>query len=437
MLHQQHMVGHLALDGRVLARGGFLYPALGPQGLQVGPSVPLIERIGRPQAIESLAELEAELPKLQRGEFVGDLQQLMFKLGTSLKDFQRGIERGVTSSMTAFPVRENLEAEAKILVPLDTPFRAMLPRTPGAGTASAWRQLTALGGGWGSAYDQPGGGSATRMFFAETGAPAEHTSVYAAKSASYKLLGTYFSVTGFAMASGANFQQQYATERKNAILNLMLNEEHALINGDSAATAAPWGDGSSALAFDGIINLVTVANGTPSAQVQTSVGALTIAHLEAQLTRIWKQGGRDMYILCNAQETQSLSTLAQSSSTIIRVQATATEGQSVLGLKVTGIVHPVSGEIVPIHTSRFVPAGTIIFGSKYLPDGSPSADVNVLPQVELPQLAPNEPVQGYTAQELAATTAAPQVFAGIVTVYEVLRLKGATVFAKSTGVTAA
>lgn len=433
--HYAPMVGHLAMDGQVIQRAGFLPPNLGAAGLEVGPSIPILSRgQNLPEMSADLRERLtriSEVKDLQRAEAAGDITQVLFQLGQTMAEFQRNI----TSTMTAFPVRENLEAEAKLLVPVDTPVRNKLARTPGAGTASAWRQATSLGGGW-AAGDQPGEGpGAVRAFFAETGAPAEHTTVYAAKSASYKLLGTYGSVTGFAMATGANFQNQLATEKANAIRNLMLNEENALINGDATSTAAPWGDGSNALAFNGLVNLITTANGVPSAQVQTAVGALTTAHIDAQLTRIWKQGGQRPYILMNSQEVLSLVTLAEANGSIIRVMAAADNGV-IMGVSVTGYKHPITGEIVPIIVSKFLAAGTILFGSEALPDGSPAADVNVLPQVQLPELAPNTMVQGYTAQELAPTTAAPQVYPFIVTVYEVLRMKGATVFAKSTGVTA-
>jgi hypothetical protein len=233
----------------------------------------------------------------------------------------------------------------------------------------------------------------------------------------------------------ANFQNQLAFERTNAIRNLMLNEEYALISGSSTSTAAPWGDGTTALGYDGLLNLATTANGVPSAQVQTSVGGLTLSHLDNQLARIWKQGGQQPWMLCNAQEILSLVHLAGASGSIIRMQASA-QADSILGISVTGYKHPISGEVVPIYASRFMPAGTIFFGSKFLPDGTPAIDVQVLPQVQLPQLAPNEQVQGYTLQELAPTTAAPQVYSFVCTVYSVVRMKSATVVAKSSGLTA-
>jgi hypothetical protein len=384
--------------------------------VELGPSIPIITRGVNPTPDP---KLQAALDQIQRGEMVGDVSQILMHVGASMAEFQRAI----TSSTSAFPVRENLEAEAKVLVPLDTPVRNLLPRTVGSGKASAWKQVTSLGG------------TSTRAFFAESGAPADHATSYADKTATYKLLGTFGSVTGFAMAAGANFQNQLATEKANALKNLMLNEENALINGDSTSTAAPWGDGTNALAFDGLVSLIATANGTPSNQVQTGVGSLSTTLIDGILGHLYTQGARGVYMILNEQECRSLVHLAEGSGSIIRVMATS-DGKAVLGVQVTGYVHPITGEMVDIYPSRYLAAGTMLFGSRQLPDGSPAADVDVLPQVQLPQLAPNESIQGYTAQEVPPSQSAPQVYPFIVSVYEVLRMKSALHFAKATGVTA-
>lgn len=432
----QPMFGNLTLEGRVLAPAGFMHPV--HVATAYGNPLAALHR-GELQRNDDGAPvlLDAEtLGRLSRGE-ITDLGQMGRLISEVVTAQQSVLSRGITSGMTAFPVRENLEAPARALVPTDTPLRNLLPRIPGAGTASAWKQITSLGGGWGSSYDQPGGGaSASQMFFAEDGAPTKVTPVFANKSGAYKLLGCYGDITQFAMAAGANYQDQYAEAKRLALLNMMLNEENALINGDASSTAAPWGDGSNALAFNGLRNLITTANGTPTAQVQTSVGGLTTAHIDAQLNRIWNQGGSELYMLINAQEAQSLTTLAQASASIRRVVIQSTD-KATLGMRITGYVHAISGEVVDVFVSRFVPAGTMLFGSRKMADGSPGADVSVLPQVALPALAPNEQIQGYVAQEVAPAVAAPQVHSYLVCVYSVLRLKAATVFAKSTGVTAA
>jgi len=217
----------------------------------------------------------------------------------------------------------------------------------------------------------------------------------------------------------------------------MLNEENALINGSSTITAAPWGDGSNALGFDGIRNLTTTANGVPVAQVQTAVGALTFAHMDSQIGNIWNNGGTGLWMLMNAQESLSISHLFDASGSTNRVVfQTGSQGNLIAGRRVVGYVNPIDGQTVDIIVSRFMPPGTIIYGADYLPDGSPAYDVSVLPQVNLPQLAPDEQIQGYTAQELAPTTAAPQVLPWICSVFEVMRMKGATVFGSDSGVTA-
>ena len=95
-----------------------------------------------------------------------------------------------------------------------------------------------------------------------------------------------------------------------AIMNLMLAEEDALLNGDSTVTAAPWGDGTTALAFDGLTKLIATANGTPSTHIQTAVGQLTLAHIDAQLTRLYYQGARSPWILIAGQEAKSLTNQA-------------------------------------------------------------------------------------------------------------------------------
>lgn len=435
----------------------------------------------------------------------GDVGSILAMLNISAIDLQRTI----STTTTGFPVRENLEAIAKILIPLDTPMRNRIPRVTGSGVAAQWRQLVSLGGGYagastttgaltagvtviipmvsvagivigdmvvidtGAAQElrivsavtpgtpsitvsvpvtsahlsgvavaktqvQPGSSQtgALQAFYAETAGPAMHTSVYANQSFGYKLLGTIGAVTGFAMAGGANFQNQLATEKRNSIWNLMLNEENAIINGNATSVLAPWGDGTTSFAYNGLANLITTANGVPARQVQTSVGPLSTGFIDGMLELLWYQGSRNPWILCGAQEILSLTHLAEGNGSIVRVNTTAATGETILGVKVTGYKHPISGDIVPIIPSRFVQPGMMIFGCDELPDGSPSLQMDVLPQVQLPALAPNTNVQGYVAQDIAPTQAAPQVYPFIVSLFSVLKMKSYNHFAIATGLTA-
>lgn len=190
------MHGNLAFGGQTIARAGFWTPGIAPAGFgPAGPSTPIYNRgaFFSPETNEFLEKAAG----IERGEVVGDVNQILHQLSLTMGEFQRAI----TSATSSLPIRENLEAEAKLLVPLHTPVRNLLPRVPGAGLASAWRQMTAIGGGWINTLDQPGGSAvATRMFFSESGAPAEHTTTYASKSASYRLLGVFGSITTRALA---------------------------------------------------------------------------------------------------------------------------------------------------------------------------------------------------------------------------------------------
>jgi hypothetical protein len=208
-----------------------------------------------------------------------------------------------------------------------------------------------------------------------------------------------------------------------------------VINGSATALYPPWGNGTVAYGFHGLLNLVTAANGTPVNQIQSSVGALTLSHIDGQLGGIYDQGGQGQFIIASRQEILSLTHLAEASGSIIRIPGTST-GDVTLGVTVVNYKHPVTGELVPVIASRFLAPGVMLFGSKYLPDGQASADVSVLPQVELPESAFAESIMGYTARELAPNSSTGcDTFPFMISVYEVLRMMGPTVWAKSSGLT--
>lgn len=396
-------------------------------------SVPLMSRFAGPADDPEAQKRMDTLAAISRGEFDGDANEVLAQFALTMQTMSRGIYSGTPN----LPIRENLEAEVQVLMPRDTPVRNRLRRVPGAGTAVKFRQLVTMGGGWGApaGVAQLGGGSVARMFFGESGAPATVSSTYANQTFSYKLMGVMGEITGFSMAAGANFMNQFQTERTNSILNLMLNEEYALISGDSTSTVAPWGDGTNALAFDGLINLTSTAYGVPSAQIQTGVGALTTAHIDSQIKRIWDNGGRNIWMLMSSQEVNSLVHLAEASGSLIRIQA-GQNNKVDLGVHVGGYIHAITGERIDIVVARFMPAGTILYIADTNDIGQPSLEVEVLPQVQLPELAPNTMVQGYVAQEIAPSPNSPQVFRWLVSSYQVPKLKNAYMVAKSTGVTA-
>jgi len=421
--------------GNAVVPGQFYNPSLFGKVPAI-PELPgrtLIERF-QPNAAPDEALLERifdNRSKIERGDTSVDLAALSAQLKADI----RLLNRAVTSATSNLPVRENLQGMVVKLVPVDTPLRNRLARVPGAGTAAAWRQATSLGGGW-VAGDQPGEGPGVlQMFYSESGAPVQHTTVYAAKSAAYKLMGVLGGITGFAEAVGASFGPQMEMEKLNAIENMMLNEENALINGDSTSIVAPWGDGVNALAFNGLLNLVTVANGVPAAQVQAVAGALTTSIVDSQLRRTFNQGNTAPWILCNGIEALSFNHLLAQTGAVQRIIVDA--DQAKLGQRVMYYVHPCTNALVPILISKFMPAGTLVIGSDKDPRGQgPALQVNVLPQIQLPSLAPGEMIQGYVARDIPVTVAAVDVFNFVITCYEVLQMFASPVFAKLTGLTA-
>lgn len=410
------------------------------------------------------------------------------------------IQRGITSTTSNFPVRENLDAEIHVLTPVKTPLRNMLPRVVGAGTASQYRIQTSFGTSLGTqttttgttnsankltvantngffagetilyastthtitAIDSatvlsvaaspgilsnsqtngqtvvknsnffPEAGTAQRMFYAEAGAPVEATTVYSNGSAAYKLIGTMGSVTGFAAAAGDSFMNQYNAEKKATIMRALLMEEYAFLHGNTSSTAAPWGDGTNNLAFQGLIPFIQ--GNAPAAQVQTSVGTLTVDHLQSQLTRIFYQGGTELFIMLNGTQAQKLGDLATTSG---NYRLIITQNEASIGAKVAYLVHAVSGESVPIYVNPFMPQGWIVFGAMKNDQLQPTCDVSALPQVINGGLSGTEsaPYSGWYAQDIAPTTTATDVFYFKVSSYEVPRWKNARVFGLSTGVT--
>lgn len=387
-------------------------------------------------------ELREDIGRLERGEFAGgDLTSLAQNIIGEIESMRTEVARVVTSQTANLPVRENLEAAATILVPQDTPFRNRVPRTVGNGAAAVWKQVVTLGGGWGSGLEQPGGGTnAKRVFYAEMGAPEWFQSEYATRMAQYKLMGAFGGVTAFAAAVGGNFQDQRAMERRHALQNFMLNEENAMINAVKIATVAPWGDGTQALAYDGLSASVTTANGTPGANVQTGVGPLTLDHINAQLRSLYTYGARDLFILQGADATMWLQKLLRDSGEPYRLTITD-QSEAKLGFTVAIYVHPVTGQNVTIMTSRFAKFGEIIFGGMTQDNGSNALELEVLPQAPIPTDiqrpdGSRQDIQGYYVTELARSTDQPEVEPFMVNLYGTFKLKNAQLFSKSTDVTA-
>ena len=172
-------------------------------------------------------------------------------------------------------IREDLQAVAKIVVPLDTPLRNRFPRFKGNGRAHSWTKLTSLGTGGGA--------------FAENGRPNTTDSLYVQVSAPYKQVGNDLAVTDMMIAAGATFQDVLAEQRKAKIRKTMLDEENLLINGDN----------TNPLEFDGLIQQITT-------NVTTATTALTLDMLNDSMAAMYTAGGSPSSIILGTREKNKL-----------------------------------------------------------------------------------------------------------------------------------
>ena len=257
-----------------------------------------------------------------------------------LEEQVSGLQRTIVSTQTGFPVRENLLPEALSVFPVETPVLNRLSRLQGSGTAVEWKELT-------------GFTRVSGVFYAEGGTPNAITSVYAAQSAGYKLMGRLFGVTGFARAAGANFADQLVMERNNAVIGLKQDVEDAIINAD--------GSGDS---FEGLIEQIDAGNGS---FVNPIGGALAIDDLGEALRECHDRGYQVNFMLVNALQAEQINNLILAggthSITVIRSEQGMMAGQG----RVSHLIDPITGYAVEIIAHRNLAAGTILGIPEKLP----------------------------------------------------------------------
>jgi hypothetical protein len=191
-----------------------------------------------------------------------------------------GIVKDVTTSTGL--VAYNLEPAAKVLQPILTPLRNMLPRVKNTkgGTAVNWKQIASLDISTVSPFTAEG----------TKGAAASYTSTD--KSASFKTISRSSSVTFEAQNAGVTFEDVKAKDTGRLLNTVMLIEEKAILGGRVAAlgtVTAPTvvcdntgaiADGTYSVICRAITNLSltqSIARGKKSSN--TSTGALSTSNL--------------------------------------------------------------------------------------------------------------------------------------------------------------
>jgi len=256
-------------------------------------------------------------------------------------------EKTVSSSDAAWPVRENLAAEAKLVIPVDTPLLNRLPTKAGSGKAAAWKEIVALGS---SALTYS-------MFYAEAGAPSSRTTVYADRSEIYKLAGLDGGVAGFAIAAGANFQDQLAIEKRNTIRHLKILEETALINADGTGYA-----------FSGLLTQICTGNGSTVRASTGGTASAVINDLDYILKSAWDKGGDISLLVLRSSEAKAISDAITRDSGTSPLRINLQGPISIAGgFFVNQYISPISGSRVELMPDKFLTTGTIIGISEQLP----------------------------------------------------------------------
>jgi hypothetical protein len=259
-----------------------------------------------------------------------------------LSQLQDMVQKAVTNTTSTMspPTRsiyspENLDPTIKHVVPLKAPVRAILPRSKGMGQVATWRKLT-------SRLDpQIGGGTGTRAGFADAGQPSQTTQTYTLATAAYKNLGRDVELGRQALASnrGGNLDDMRQHEEFVKSIEVVLDEEDTILNGDTAITA---------LEFDGFAKSFTTNSGT--------AGYITASGIGVQARSVFNQGAEaPTHWVANPRQQQALADDLQGSGSIQRIVVDG-QGNATGGVALGQIVNPVTGGLIKVLPSRY--AGT-------------------------------------------------------------------------------
>lgn len=239
---------------------------------------------------------------------------------------------------------ENLDEKMKYLVPTDTPLRNRFPREKGRGEAVVWKVMTSnLHSNVSSAH--AGTGTASSIFFSDAGAPNETTQTYSTASAAYKLLGRKLEVGGLALAAskGRAGEPDMQTDReKIKMLEVMIGEEEAIINGDAAARTTE---------FSGLYKQITTNSGTTTFLTSSGIGSYC--------RTLYTEGGDPTLLLANPRQLQALADDLEHTGNIQRniiADQTGVTG----GFALSRIVNPVTQTVFDVKPSRFVGYSTLL-----------------------------------------------------------------------------
>lgn len=286
--------------------------------------------------------------------FNGD-QESMKKVYDNLQaiaDFAKSAETISTNTfdpaVRSIFTPENLDPVVKLTVPVSTPLRNRLARTPGMGQATAWSRLTSK---LHSRSGHAGNGTNTSIAFADAGQPNETGQTFTTVTAAYKLLGRKIELGGmFIQASkgNGNAPNAYDQRLRHKVVETMIGEEEMIISGDSAVNP---------LEFDGLAKQITTNSGTAS--------LLTVSGLNSTGIRtIFNEGGIPDLLVANPRQTQALADELQGTGSIQRI-IVDNQGNGIGGVRLAKFVNSITGTLIDVVASRYVGPLAFLLTTKF------------------------------------------------------------------------
>lgn len=239
---------------------------------------------------------------------------------------------------------ENLDPVVKLMVPTAVPVRSMMPRSKGFGQAAAWKKLTSqLAPGTKGAGVIAGGnasGTGYKAGFADGGAPNTSTVyTFTVVTAAYKNLGVDVEVGRQAIASSRGYQDVRDELVRFKTLELMLNEENMILNGDSSIDSTE---------FDGLGKSITSTSGT--------LALLTVSGVNSQIQTPYQDyGAQFQKLVANPRQIRALADDLQGAGSIQRI-VVDNQGAGVGGIHLSKFVNSVDGSLIDVITSRYAGA---------------------------------------------------------------------------------
>ena len=268
---------------------------------------------------------------------------------------------------------ENLDPVIKIIPPTAAPVRAFMPRSKGFGQAAAWKRLTSqlVSGnrGTGTITGSSTNGTGYDASFTDAGQPnTSSVQVFDTVTAAYKNLGVDVEVGRQAIASARGYQDMRDELVRIKTLELMVDEEWMILNGDSTNNTSN---------FDGFAKAFTTNSGTATLLTASGISS-------SLMSMYWTYPANIQKLVCNPRQIRGLADDLSSSGSIQRIMVDD-RGAATGGVALSKVVNAIDGSLIDVVMSRYT-GSYAYFLTVTLPSGE-----NALEMEDLEPMSVYEP----------------------------------------------